>query len=229
MRYIIGDIHANIQEMESLLRCIELKDGDSIIFLGDYVDCSPHAKEALDLLSALDSEYDCIFIKGNHEFIWERYLQEGELMRQEFLLTYGGKDTARSFGEHIELALEQNNIPVLKEALRPYLDIIEKTKDWHIVDDYLALHAGLLPGQYDAEPLVFEEANFFVRPQDIPMDKKYLNKYTLVAGHNYLSDEPIVEEGYINIDLGSRNNKYIGAFAVEDKRVIRSDGKSFSI
>jgi len=107
--------------------------------------------------------------------------------------------------------------------------IMPRMKDWHIVEGYLALHAGLLREQYEQSPLVFREANYFVRHQDIPPNKKYLDRYVLVAGHTHLGDEPTIAKGYINIDLGAGYGKHIGAFSVEEHVIIRSDGARFPL
>ena len=101
--------------------------------------------------------------------------------------------------------------------------------DWHRIGEYLALHAGLLPEQYEQPSLRFLEKNFFVRPQDIPQEKRYLHRYTLVAGHTHLGTEPTVKRGYINIDLGAGYGKFLGALCVEEQIVMRSDGKEFPL
>lgn len=228
MHYVIGDIHANIEQLQALLQEIAPKKEDTLIFLGDYVDCLPHTEETIDLLFALAKKYECIFLKGNHEFVWERYLNHGEIERQDFFFACGGMETLEKYGKDAQQALTENDTATLKKILHRYLDLIALTKDFYIVGDYLALHAGLLPEQYEENNLRFTEANYFIRPPKIPVAKKYLGRYTLVAGHHYLGEEPTFAPGYINIDLGSRRDKYIGAFCVESGAVIRSDGKRFT-
>jgi serine/threonine protein phosphatase 1 len=200
MRYIIGDIHGNIEELQKLLALLKPAKSDTLIFLGDYVDKMPHTEKTLTLLEQLNKKYKCIFLKGNHDYVWEQYLIHEDLSRQEFLL---------------------------KKMLHSYIKLMEKMEHFYLIEDYLALHAGLLPNQYSQEPLVFEERNFFIRPDDIHMKKKYLGTYTLVAGHTYLGEKPTLEEGYINIDLGAGYGKYLCALLVEKRMLVRSDGKEF--
>ena len=182
MYCIIGDIHGNIEELQKLLALLKPGKSDTLIFLGDYIDKLPHTKETLALLEKLSRGYDCIFLKGNHDYVWERYLIYEDLTRQEFLLQYGGRETLKQFGQEAQRALEENNISMLKEMLHSYIKLIEKMEYCYIIEDYLALHAGLLPDQYSQYPLVFEERNFFIRPDNIHMKEKYLGTYTLVAG-----------------------------------------------
>ena len=227
MAIAIGDIHGCLAPLRRLVE--RLPEGEALIFLGDYIDKLPHTQETLALLSTLQKEHQCVFLRGNHEFVWDRYVNGGELERQEFLLQYGGEEALSEYGREVQKALEKNDLPVLKDALKPYFLLMDSMKDWYLVDDYLALHAGLLQEQYEESPLVFTEKNFFVRPNDIPPTKKYLDRYVLVAGHTYLGDEPTTEKGYINIDLGAGYEKFIGALSVDDHTIIRSDGEKFSV
>lgn len=229
MNYIIGDIHGNIVELRRLLSLLRPRKSDALIFLGDYLDKLPSTRETLELLEQLSRKHRCIFLKGNHDYIWEQYLVYGDISRQAFLLQYGGRETLRQFGSEAQRALEENDTVSLKKTLHSYIGLIEKMEDYSIVEEYLALHAGLLPKQYVQDPLMFEEQNFFIRSDAIRMKKKYLGKYRLVAGHNYLGDEPTIEQGYINIDLGAGYGKYLCVFLVENRLCIRSDGREFPL
>ena len=40
--YIIGDLHANIEQLKMLLDIIRVKKDDTLIFLGDYIDKRRH-------------------------------------------------------------------------------------------------------------------------------------------------------------------------------------------
>jgi len=155
---------------------------------------------------------------------WHTYAGAIPLDRQK-----GGKEALQNYTEDVQQALDENNITLLQKTLQPYVQLIAKTKDWHIVDGYLALHAGLLEEQYTQKRLVFQERNFFLRPQEIPQKKKYLNQCVLVAGHTYMGDSPTIEKGYINIDLGAGYGKHIGALSVTEHKIIRSDGTAFYI
>lgn len=227
MKYVIGDIHANVRELERLLGVLSLQKGDALIFLGDYIDKRPTTQETLALLSALRQEYACTFIKGNHDYVWDRYLNGNETDRQEFLLRYGGREALHEYGGEALKALETNDLPAIALCLQPYLELIQEMKDWLIVDEYLALHAGLCADQYAESPLIFREENFFMRPEAMPSGKKYLGRHRLVVGHTHLSDEPTVQPGYVNIDLGAGYDGFLGTLAVEENAVVRSDGKKF--
>lgn len=229
MRYIIGDIHANSVALKNLLKRLKLKKNDQLIFLGDYLDKSSQTKETLKILKSLGNRYKCVFIKGNHEFVWDRYLNHGEYFRQGFLLKYGAVETLRQFTAKPEELLLNNSVKLIRKFLKPYLDLIKITRDYYLTDRYLAMHAGLLREQLSQKKIVMQELNYFLREDKIDFDNLYLDKYIIVAGHSYLGDEPLVTAGYINIDLGASFGAYVGALAVEDNKIIRSDGKIFNL
>lgn len=229
MHYIIGDLHSNVKELKRLLAIIKPKKNDTLIFLGDYIDKNIETKEAVDLLMKLAKKHHCIFIKGEHEYVWDKYLNHNELFRQDFLLKYGSAKALEKFTNKAEALIKKNSIAIIKTYLQKYLDLIAIMADYYIIGDYIALHAGIKKDQMTQKPLVFEEINYFLRKDGIDMSKKYLDKYTVVAAHTCFGNEPLIKKGYINIDLGAGYGKFLGALDTKNKKVIRSDGVIFNI
>ena len=177
----------------------------------------------------MKDEANCVFIKGDHEFIWERYLEHGETFRKDFLLKYGSAEALREYTEKPEKLIEQDDIQSIKRFLRQYLDLIKNTVDYHFAGKYLALHAGLQPEQLSQDPIKFLEINYFLRKEGMDMQKLYLNRYPLVAGHTNFGTEPYIQPGFIGIDLGAGYDGYLGALNTEKNKVIRSDGKIINL
>ncbi len=227
MKFIIGDIHANTTELKKLLRVINIKKNDELIFLGDYLGKNIYTKETLALLELLTKKYACVFIKGNHDFVWDRYLNFGEFERKDFLLRYGDTESLRQFFPEPERAIGENKIAAIKEQLKFYVDLLPRMVDFLIVEQYLVLHAGITPEQMNEDPLRFKEINYFLRLEEIDTEHKYLNKFTMVAGHTFLGVEPTMKPGYINIDLGAGYGHFIGCLCVEKETIFRSDGLTF--
>lgn len=226
--YIIGDLHANIAELEKMLLLLNLNEQSRLVFLGDYIDKKIQTAETLKLLNDLKNKYTCTFIKGNHEFIWEKYL-EGDLSRQEFILNHGSVEALRQYTNQAEELILNNQIDEIRKFLQPYLDFCKNTVDFYLADQFLAVHAGIAKEQLQQNPLVFTEANYFLRKDQMALVSKYLDKYTVVAGHTYHNQEPLIEPGYIGIDLGAGYDGFIGALDTDKKQVIRSDGKFFNL
>lgn len=227
--YIIGDLHANVGELKKLMSLLEIKAGDKIIFLGDLIDKNIETKKTIDLLNEISSKHDCVFIKGDHEFVWERYLMHNDIARQDFILNYGGVAALQKFTDDPKDLVINNKIVEIKSFLQPYLDLIQISQDFYLLDEYLIMHAGLLESQLDQEKISIDEENYFLREDKMNFDKKYLGKYKIIAGHTYFSKEPFIKPGYINIDLGAGSDGFLGAFDTKNKKVIRSDSKIFSI
>ena len=50
MLYAVGDIHGRLDRLDALLDVLPLRDGDRLVFLGDYIDRGPDSKGVVDRL-----------------------------------------------------------------------------------------------------------------------------------------------------------------------------------
>ena len=67
--FAIGDIHGGLKALIQVLNKIEIKDEDTLIFVGDYVDGWSESAQVIQFLIELNENINCIFIKGNHD-VW---------------------------------------------------------------------------------------------------------------------------------------------------------------
>ena len=66
--FAIGDIHGCVDELSTMMSAIAPARGDTVVFVGDYVDRGPSASGVIDLLLELRrGEAEYVFLKGNHE------------------------------------------------------------------------------------------------------------------------------------------------------------------
>ena len=72
----IGDIHGCLTALGTLIEFVNLKDGDTLITLGDYVDRGPDSKGVLDLLVSLKKSKQLVTLRGNHEIGMLRACEE---------------------------------------------------------------------------------------------------------------------------------------------------------
>ena len=101
--YAIGDIHGRLDLLETLARRIEadLRDAPTLtltvtIFLGDYVDRGPSSAGVLDRLARRDFPTEFLALRGNHEEVMLKFLEEPEIL--ESWRNYGGLETLHSYG-----------------------------------------------------------------------------------------------------------------------------------
>ena len=64
---VIGDIHGGFKALQQVLERAGVMKNDQLIFLGDYVDGWSQSPQILDFLIELQTQQNCIFIKGNHD------------------------------------------------------------------------------------------------------------------------------------------------------------------
>jgi len=91
----IGDIHGGLKALVQVLNKVEVKDEDTLIFMGDYVDGWSEAAQVIQLLKELSEKINCIFIKGNHDVWCEEWLRSGDVNQTWYM--HGGKETMDSF------------------------------------------------------------------------------------------------------------------------------------
>src|ERR1051325_7188753 len=142
-RYVIGDIHGCIDELRRLVEPLPLRSGDSLIFLGDYIDRGPDSAGVVAYLIALQSELreiSLVFLKGNHEDMLLSYLglagQHGDM----FLIN-GGEATLASYGLFEAVAAEGALSAIPPEHLMLYRTL----ERFYVMDPFLCVHAGIHP------------------------------------------------------------------------------------
>ncbi len=159
----IGDIHGNLAALEDVLRQIqhECGAGDTVVFLGDYIDRGPDAKGCVDAILAFrqasDAEVVCLL--GNHEDWFLRTRQDHR--SHSWLFGMDAFETIRSYSVAAEQtlrdAVSNAGIDLYLGRLRlPYDDFFrcvppehirffESLRPYHRNADGVYVHAGLDP------------------------------------------------------------------------------------
>jgi serine/threonine protein phosphatase 1 len=65
--FAIGDIHGCSKALRTLIEAIDPRTADTVVILGDFIDCGPDSKGVVDLLIALSNRCRLIALIGNHE------------------------------------------------------------------------------------------------------------------------------------------------------------------
>ncbi|MCW3124677.1 MAG: hypothetical protein JWO03_335 [Bacteroidetes bacterium] len=104
--YVIGDIHGALRALKQLMERVNPLKNDKLIFLGDYVDGWSESAQVIEYLIQLQKEYECIFIKGNHDAWCEKWLENR--LPDEMWLKNSGSSTVMSYSFVPEQEKEQH-------------------------------------------------------------------------------------------------------------------------
>jgi serine/threonine protein phosphatase 1 len=95
----VGDVHGEAAALAGLLRQIDpvAGHGDTVVFLGDYIDRGSASKECIDRLLEFRQSTDAgvVFLRGNHEDCLLRTMRD--YRQHSWLLSMEGLATIRSY------------------------------------------------------------------------------------------------------------------------------------
>jgi serine/threonine protein phosphatase 1 len=159
----VGDIHGNLAALNDMLDQIrgEVARGDTVVFLGDYIDRGPDTRGCIDAILEFQREVraEVVCLLGNHEDWFLRTRRD--YGRHSWLLGMEAFDTIRSYSVDAEQALRDavsNAGPELYLGYRalPYgvffdcvpkdhLQFFENLRSFCQTSDCLCTHGGLDP------------------------------------------------------------------------------------
>ena len=70
--FVIGDIHGDLRSLEAVLGQLPVRDDDTVVFLGDYVDRGPDSRGVIERVRRFVREFPgkTVTLRGNHEDAW---------------------------------------------------------------------------------------------------------------------------------------------------------------
>jgi serine/threonine protein phosphatase 1 len=193
--FAIGDIHGCVDELSRLLDAIPATSGDTVVFVGDYIDRGPSSRRVIELL--LDwrtrTPAQVVFLKGNHEDMALGFLGRGGQWGEAWLRN-GGIASLRSYDADPHGPREEA-IARIPETHVAFMESLEPHFQW---GPYLVVHAGVRPGvalaEQRHEDLFWIREEFLDHPHDLGS--------TVVFGHTPFR-RVVVEIPYkIGIDTG---------------------------
>src|SRR6185503_166787 len=105
----VGDIHGNLPALDDVLEQIlgESAAGDTVVFLGDYIDRGPDSRRCVESILRFQRETsaEVVCLLGNHEdWLLRTYHAHN---RHSWLLGMEGFDTIRSYSIDAAEALRE--------------------------------------------------------------------------------------------------------------------------
>ncbi|HTW89988.1 MAG TPA: metallophosphoesterase family protein, partial [Candidatus Binataceae bacterium] len=172
---------------------IDAQAGDTVVFVGDYVDRGPSARAVVDLLLDLErGPAEFVFLKGNHEDMMLSFLGLPGHYGESFLFN-GGASTLESYGvgeEHLPLASER--IP------EPHLDFFKRLSISYLRPPFLFVHAGIMPmrqlEEQSVEDMLWIRQEFIFNPHRLDA--------TVIFGHTPMREVMVDLPYKLGIDTG---------------------------
>jgi serine/threonine protein phosphatase 1 len=149
--FVIGDIHGDLEQLDVLLgRLPAAAAGDTVVFLGDYVDRGPASRQVVERVRALQasSPAHVITLRGNHEDAWLRVADRGW---PEFILP-AGNGCLPCLRSYTDTPWHEDDSPtaaemkqMLKASFFPpeHLDWFRSLPHWFENEHAIYVHAGL--------------------------------------------------------------------------------------
>ena len=236
--YAVGDIHGRKDLLDSMLLRIVRNATRSdasrrvVVFLGDYVDRGTESRAVLETLLAGPPKtphwdgFEWVFLRGNHEDVMLRFLDDLSLGANWLREGNGGLTTIQSYAPSVAAGRQISSNPIidsaeisqLQAALRMslppnHIQFLTDLPYAHQEGDYYFAHAGIRPGtpldQQTPEDLMWIREGFL--SSDVEHDK------LVVHGHTIFS-EPDIKPNRIGIDTGAYRSGRLTALVAEGNR-----------
>jgi serine/threonine protein phosphatase 1 len=205
--YAIGDIHGRSDLLDRMVTAIshDLEDhpiGKALtVTLGDYVDRGPDSRGVIERLSRNPFPTALVALKGNHESLFERFMEDPSVAGQWRRL--GGLETLHSYGVPVASVMMGKNYEEAAAALRAaippaHLEFLGSLWTSLVVGKYFLCHAGVRPRvPLDRQR---EEDLLWIR-EDFLRSRADFGKI-VVHGHTP-TESPEILPNRINIDTGA--------------------------
>jgi serine/threonine protein phosphatase 1 len=180
----IGDIHGCSRELAALIEAIQPTADDTIIPLGDVIDCGPDSRGVIEQLMALAKRCRLIPILGNHEEMLFNAFRGGSDLA--FWLDFGGQQTLDSYG----LDLRPEDIPA------EHIEFLRSFVPYYETDTHIFVHANYDPWrdmrQQSWTTMLWE-------PLEPAKARPHYSGKTVIVGHTAQANGAILNLGFVKV------------------------------
>jgi serine/threonine protein phosphatase 1 len=210
--YAIGDIHGQVTMLRALLehlRTRPLRENDTLVFLGDYVDRGEDSCAVIETLIQFRKEHgNTVLLRGNHEQLMldardsdaSRPGPDGFITHSSetnHWLENGGADTLISYNVD-DFLNWRDRIP------GSHWEFIETTEMEYLTERYHFVHAGLLPAGKSWEGAIYGlEPRLWIREPFLSY-RPTIDGRVVVFGHTpQRTGRPLLQRNKIGLDTGA--------------------------
>jgi serine/threonine protein phosphatase 1 len=209
-RFVIGDVHGCVDELERLLDGLAPAADDTVCFLGDYVDRGPDPRGVVERLIRLQGEGpQCVFLKGNHEDMFLAFMGRPGRHGDAFLWN-GGNATLASYG-----CDGMSGAEVAARLPESHAAFLGGLRTHAFLGDFLCVHAGVRPTRplaaQSEEDLLWIREEFIKQPHPYP--------YTVLFGHTPQRDVLVDLPFKIGLDTGLVYGNRLSCLELDAQRV----------
>ncbi|MBT5095295.1 MAG: hypothetical protein HOM21_13675, partial [Halobacteriovoraceae bacterium] len=206
---IIGDVHGCLVELDALIKKLNLKGDERLIFVGDLINKGP---DSLGVLKRVVDDLKAEVILGNHELGFIEHVKTGKFE--------GAFESVRS-----ELGSEVEHWVTWMETLPTYIE----------EDEFMVVHGGLTPNTHpkDMDKNTITrirtwdgQGKVLRRESDPPWYQLYKDKKLVVYGH-WASQGLTIRKNTIGIDSGCCWGNKLSALILPTKEIVQVDAKKF--
>ena len=198
----IGDIHGCYTALTVLWGAVKPANGDTVVFLGDYVDRGPESREVLDLLVAEARKPNRVFLRGNHEVMMLDALENPS--QAQGWRDCGGVDTFLSYG----IGFGPDWASKIPEA---HWKFLQATAPYYETAKHIFVHGCLAP-HLDLNRQMEDTLYWQTFHQLLP----HKSGKKVVCGHTAHEDGDIEDVGHgICIDTGAAYGGWLSCLDVE--------------
>ncbi len=231
----IGDLHGHLSPLKRLLEKIDLKSGDYLIFIGDYIDRGPESKQLVqELIDLRFSHPGITFLRGNHEDMLLGTLGYGGVVSDMNTWLYnGGAATLFSYGLQMDALnriaaiwdIGERRAELSKVLPKGHLEFFLDLELYVETENHFFCHAGVDPsvslemGKQNMYDLLWMREHLYA---DEPVWDK-----TLVCGHTPLQGI-LATPKLICIDTGLHYYGKLSAIDVISREVYQVGMEAFA-
>jgi serine/threonine protein phosphatase 1 len=209
----IGDIHGCPTALRTLIEAIDPRPDDTLVILGDFIDCGPDSKGVVEQLIALSDRCRLICLLGNHEEMLLNALESRSEFR--YWLKLGGQQTLRSYSPH---SLDLDVIPA------DHIRFIRACRDFFETDTHIFVHAN-----YDPERPMNRISGTKLRWEhlDVPRLRPHCSGKTVVVGHTPQLGGDSLDLGFVVcLDTDCFRGEWLSALDVRTGLVVQANQRS---
>lgn len=223
--FVVGDVHGQITMLNQILENWNPNE-EQLLFLGDLADRGENSKATLEIAKHLVDTHDAIVIKGNHDEMLEKFLENPAEHVMLYYMNGGGRTVNSLLGREAKQNDFQENVSEIKEQYPWLLSFLQSLPLYYEWGNYLFVHAGVnlkKDNWRDSsnQDFVWIREGFYDQPNTT--DKTIIFGHTVTATlHHSMTNFDIWEsgDGLIGLDGGAVYGGKMHALVVSKEKIL---------